>query len=103
MRAEDALAADLREARPAILPTTEDPQDILDRWAVELADDAGDDPPIAMRTRSRAPTGTALHAGVGLDGWMRVWMRVSPLRHLPRCSRTHLRPNNNVDFGYEYP
>ena len=62
MRAEDAVAADLREARSAILPTTGDPQDILDRWAVELADDAGDDPPIAMRTRSRAPTSTSLTA-----------------------------------------
>ena len=31
IRAEDALAADLREIRAAVLPTTGNPQDILDR------------------------------------------------------------------------
>ena len=64
IRAEDALAADLREIRAAVLPTTGNPQDILDRWAMELGDevDVGVDSPIAMRTRSRAPTGTSLTA-----------------------------------------
>ena len=51
IRAEQAVFADLREARAAVLPTTGNPQDIVNRWALELRVD----PPIAMRTRSRAP------------------------------------------------